>query len=304
MVPTKKYKQLLRSVKNKEDGLVLLKEFYNKCKDIETISQTFNSSTGIIIKYLIELDIYGKKFCNKCNIWKLFSEFAIDNSRSAGLKGQCKLCCQKSVKNWSDNNKDHRKEYSDNYIIENKDKLKEYQQIWYENTKDIRQKNAVEYYHNNKEERLQYQKDRMSIEENRQKRREWQVNYNKENISQKFRMIFSSRIGQILKQNGSSKMGGSISNYLPYTMQELIDHLESKFQPGMTLENHGFYGWHIDHIKPISKFNIISMDCDDFQECWSLSNLQPLWWQDNLSKSDYYENEFEEDLTIDELLSL
>jgi hypothetical protein len=50
----------------------------------------------------------------------------------------------------------------------------------------------------------------------------------------------------------------------------------------MTWKNYG--KWHIDHIRPISSFKITGIDCEDFKKCWSLSNLQPLWAFDNLSK--------------------
>lgn len=53
----------------------------------------------------------------------------------------------------------------------------------------------------------------------------------------------------------------------------------------MSWENYGRNGWHVDHIRPVISFNITSFDCNDFLECWSLSNLQPLWEADNLSKS-------------------
>jgi len=52
----------------------------------------------------------------------------------------------------------------------------------------------------------------------------------------------------------------------------------------MTRENHG--EWHVDHIIPISYFEITSHECDGFKECWKLENLQPLWAQDNLKKGD------------------
>ena len=55
------------------------------------------------------------------------------------------------------------------------------------------------------------------------------------------------------------------------------------FKPGMTWENHGSV-WHIDHIIPISAFNIISIGCIDFRRCWNLKNLQPLFVKENISK--------------------
>ena len=56
------------------------------------------------------------------------------------------------------------------------------------------------------------------------------------------------------------------------------------FQPGMSWDNYGKYGWHVDHRIPVSSFNIISYDCDDFRKCWALENLQPLWAIDNIRK--------------------
>lgn len=47
----------------------------------------------------------------------------------------------------------------------------------------------------------------------------------------------------------------------------------------MSWENWG--EWHIDHIKPVSKFE--KNDLPSVVN--SLSNLQPLWAKDNLSKS-------------------
>ena len=62
--------------------------------------------------------------------------------------------------------------------------------------------------------------------------------------------------------------------------------LESQFKDGMTWYNYG--EWHVDHIKPISLFNFKHPTDNEFQECWSLDNLQPLWAIDNLSKGSIY----------------
>lgn len=73
---------------------------------------------------------------------------------------------------------------------------------------------------------------------------------------------------------------------LPYSLEKLINHLESQFKEGMSWENYG--EWHVDHIKPMSSFNIQSPEDGSFQECWSLNNLQPLWGKENLSKGSRY----------------
>lgn len=71
------------------------------------------------------------------------------------------------------------------------------------------------------------------------------------------------------------------------TMDELKAHIESKFQPGMSWSNYGLYGWHIDHIRPISSFDLAIES--NIYEAWHYSNLQPLWATDNLKKSNRYE---------------
>jgi hypothetical protein len=66
---------------------------------------------------------------------------------------------------------------------------------------------------------------------------------------------------------------------------ELRKLIESKFTEGMTWENWSVNGWHIDHIKPLSSFDLT--DTEQLKEACSYNNLQPLWAKDNLKKSDH-----------------
>jgi len=68
------------------------------------------------------------------------------------------------------------------------------------------------------------------------------------------------------------------------SIDELRQHLERQFQPGMTWENRGLYGWHIDHIRPCSSFDL--SDPEQRAACFHYTNLQPLWAAENLAKSD------------------
>lgn len=79
--------------------------------------------------------------------------------------------------------------------------------------------------------------------------------------------------------------------YVPYTVEDLRAHLESQFEPGMSWSNYGRGGWHIDHIRPVSSFEFTNVNDADFQRCWALSNLQPLWEAENLSKSDAWDGQ-------------
>lgn len=75
--------------------------------------------------------------------------------------------------------------------------------------------------------------------------------------------------------------------YLPYTIQELKQHLENQFEPWMNWNNHGKYTknwndqdsatwtWQIDHIIPSSTLPYTNMEEENFKKCWSLENLRP-----------------------------
>ena len=61
-------------------------------------------------------------------------------------------------------------------------------------------------------------------------------------------------------------------------------HLEKQFKKGMTWENHGIYGWHIDHIRPLESFDL--SDSEQQLIAFNYKNCQPLWAKENLEKSD------------------
>ena len=86
----------------------------------------------------------------------------------------------------------------------------------------------------------------------------------------KIRDVLRSRVRKLLKKSDRR----SHIDYLGCSVDQLRQYLESKFQPGMTWENHGRYGWHIDHIKPLASFDL--MDCAQFEKACHYTKLQPL----------------------------
>ena len=77
------------------------------------------------------------------------------------------------------------------------------------------------------------------------------------------------------------KCGSSVKD-LGCSIPEFKKYIESKFQPGMTWENWGRDTWHLDHITPLSWFNL--EDRNQFLISAHYSNYQPLWAVDNWSK--------------------
>jgi hypothetical protein len=93
----------------------------------------------------------------------------------------------------------------------------------------------------------------------------------------------SHHIGSaIWRSLAGNKAGRRWERLVGYTLDDLRRHLERQFLKGMTWENYG--EWHVDHVLPIAGFNFVSTDDPDFRACWAITNLQPLWAAQNLSK--------------------
>lgn len=111
------------------------------------------------------------------------------------------------------------------------------------------------------------------------------IKYNN-SISHKIKYSLRSRLYNAIKNNHNTsviKIGSHVAD-LGCTIEELKIYLESKWQSGMTWGNWSFRGWHIDHVIPLSSFDLT--DREQLLKACHYTNLQPLWWYDNISKSD------------------
>lgn len=99
----------------------------------------------------------------------------------------------------------------------------------------------------------------------------------------KFKLLCNIRnhVGQFLKKGFRNKT----ITYLGCTLDEFKSHLEKQFRPGMTWENYGVKGWHIDHIFPLSKVDL--NDSDAVKKVLHYTNMQPLWAEENIKKSNH-----------------
>ena len=93
------------------------------------------------------------------------------------------------------------------------------------------------------------------------------------------------RIADLLSKKGIHKKGKTL-RLIGCSAKFLSDYIESKFKPGMNWNNYGIYGWHVDHIKPLSKFDL--EDPDQQKIAFHYTNLQPLWANENIKKSNKY----------------
>ncbi len=134
---------------------------------------------------------------------------------------------------------------------------------------------------------------------NKHKRNSYKKKYHKERYYNdpvyRLRHDMSSRINKMLKCNNGSKFNKSIANYLEYTFEDFVRHIESKFEPWMSWQNKRSYktkewkdndsstwAWQIDHIIPHASLPYDSMAHPNFKKCWALKNLRPLSAKQNV----------------------
>ena len=184
---------------------------------------------------------------------------------------------------------DHFKTNARNRWKEKSEDIKIYQKRYYlKNSTDVieKQKN---YNIKNTESVKKYQRKYRLEHKESAKTYHREYNRNKQKTDPIYRMMKSlrSRLHKALENQGVKK--DIHSKKLFGADQEFVwKHLESLFNSGMARENYGFKGWHIDHIKPMSAFDL--SDPEQLKECCHYKNLQPLWWYDNLSKGKNYGN--------------
>lgn len=154
------------------------------------------------------------------------------------------------------------------YYQSHREQRLEYARLWRDrNREKIRQDNARYY----KERRTQHQSSQLKYQARRRK------------TDPSFRIACNlrSRIGSFLKYKGHQK-DSSVTRSLGCSKEELKEHLESRFSDGMSWENYGRTGWHIDHIIPLCELDLTKTD--ELAKACHYTNLQPLWAVDNLAK--------------------
>jgi hypothetical protein len=173
----------------------------------------------------------------------------------------------KKNKLWAKNNKEHIKAYQKKYRLDNKEKTKNKYKLFYANNKT----------------KIRLKCDKW-FEKNKIKYLSWRRNYDRER-RKKIDVKISNNVSRRIHESLKNKKGGrNWEKLVGYSIKQLMNHLELKFKPGMSWENYGLHGWHIDHVIPRSHFKITDYNCSGFKKCWNISNLQPLWARENLIK--------------------
>lgn len=156
------------------------------------------------------------------------------------------------------------------------------QKKYYEKNRDRIIEKQLKYDHEHKEHRKKYIK--IYNKEHKDQINEYQKIYKKNRhqlIQVKLSNNLRSRLNKAIKIH--SKTGSAVKD-LGCTILELKIHLEKQFKEGMNWDNWSRTGWHIDHKKPLSKFDLT--DRSQFLVAVHYTNLQPMWCIENIKKGD------------------
>ncbi len=208
------------------------------------------------------------KVCTKCGINHPLNNFNYRKESSDNLTSWCKNCLSIKNKKWAIDNKDYLSEKRKRLRQENPEKYKNAFKEWYDKNSESQRKRANNY-------RIE------NPEKVKQRFKKWAYNKRKNDTEYKILTTLRNRINNVIKrQNGEKAF--SVIELTGCTVKELKQHLENQFRDGMDWDNHSTKGWHIDHIIPCCKFDLTNPE--EQKKCFHYTNLQPLWWYENLEK--------------------
>ena len=229
--------------------------------------------------------------CSKCNQEKTPEEFYKDKRTKSGLYSACRKCHLSVLT--TGNGREYMREYMRQYrtTLKYKSTKKKYEKehpdkiIASRKKWSIKNKEYFRKYRDENRESLREYAKKHRDENNETYRKYWKTSYKKKKKDPNFRIDdnMSRSIGQSLK---GKKAGRSWEKLVGYSVEDLIKHLENKFELWMTWDNYG--KWHIDHIRPQSLFNYKNTEDEQFKQCWALENLQPLEAIANMKKGNKF----------------
>jgi hypothetical protein len=106
------------------------------------------------------------------------------------------------------------------------------------------------------------------------------------NIDARLKHHTATRIQKQLGSKCPPDMTANLEKYLGYKFWELKAALEKdcKERLNMSLRATLEAGYHLDHIKPLSLFQVTSIYSEEFRACWAISNLRMIPAAENLAK--------------------
>ena len=237
------------------------------------------------------------KICTKCHKRKKLLLFFKDKYKKDGYDSQCKKCISK-VKIFSQNKRcpicdkliSNKASKCRSHAQEKGKKNSHYKHGFYINNKCSKQHN----YRNNNHcincdkkitdkakrcKKCEIKRIKITKEQKIKNRNKYEKLKKRNNILYKIVCNLRSTVSKTIARN---KRSASTMKLVGCIIPKLKQHLEKQFKIGMSWENYG--KWHVDHIRPCCSFDLSKPE--EQKKCFNYTNLQPLWAEENLRKSD------------------
>lgn len=219
------------------------------------------------------------KKCPTCCRHKEIEDFAV-SQKTQKLHYKC-ISCEKYERAYYQKNKDKIIKRSNTYYKDNRIKCRKAQKrYWENNRKELYEKSKI-WNKANAEKVKRYSAKTRRSQKRKKWMSEWRKNKRKTDIGFRIALNLRKRIWDALFNNIKSDKSMIL---IGCSIEQLIKHLESQFKSGMTWENYGMKGWHIDHILPCASFDLARPE--EQKRCFHYTNLQPLWAIENIKKKD------------------
>ncbi len=105
------------------------------------------------------------------------------------------------------------------------------------------------------------------------------------NLNYRIGVRLRKRIWEAVSKQKATR-AGSFEEICGCTIQELTRHLEGLWLEGMNWSNYGHDGWHIDHVRPCTSFDLNNIEQQ--KVCFNWRNMAPLWGSENSAKNATY----------------
>lgn len=200
------------------------------------------------------------KTCCTCKATKPFDLFPRNKSEKDGYKKRCKDCNNRANREYRERHPEAAAASSRNWAARNPGRVEAKKQRWLARNPGRMTELMAKWRAENPDRAYETNKRHVSRPHVRLHR------------------AIGSRLRKMLENKRESTFA-----LLGYSRSELVAHIEKQFTRGMTWENFG--EWHLDHITPLSSFVVSDENDPLLKAAWCLSNLRPLWAQENMEKS-------------------
>lgn len=254
------------------------------------------------------------KECRKAQGKKYYKihEDKIKNSANVYYKNNTEYV-KSRVQKYAANNREKTRKWRSDFEKRNKNKISEYKKMYFrenferlapkrklyrdstkhiakayrDKNKEILKQKQTEYYKLNKENRCEQSREYAKREEvkirnncRRKERMKTDIQFLiKTRLRGRMHSALKNRKDGLVKADRTIALLGCDYNFFK-------KYIEKLFTEGMTWEKLISAEIEIDHIKPCSKFDLTKEE--EQYKCFHYSNLQPLWWRDNITKGDKY----------------